>query len=130
MNFENSLKRTAAEVDRLLDRILPLDSSRAPRVIEAITRQHGIEVDESTGDMNRFKRRVQNRLDAGHGKGEVRLPEMTTFRRLTEAILPGKAEAVAGILGVPNAVRAFRSYGSTAPDEVNEQLTEWQGRLA
>ncbi len=36
MNFENALKRTAAEVDRLLDRILPLDSSRAPRVIEAM----------------------------------------------------------------------------------------------
>ena len=61
-----------------------------PRVIEAITVQHGIEVDESTGDMNRFKRRVQNRLDAEHGKGEVPLPAMTTFRRWTEAILPGK----------------------------------------
>jgi farnesyl diphosphate synthase len=36
MNFETALKRTAAEVDRLLDRILPLDTARAPRVIEAM----------------------------------------------------------------------------------------------
>ncbi len=36
MDFETALKRTAAEVDRLLDRILPLDTARAPRVIEAM----------------------------------------------------------------------------------------------
>jgi farnesyl diphosphate synthase len=36
MNFETALKRTAAEVDRLLDRILPLDTARAPRVVEAM----------------------------------------------------------------------------------------------
>jgi farnesyl diphosphate synthase len=36
MNFETALKRTAAEVDRLLDRILPLDTARAPRVVKAM----------------------------------------------------------------------------------------------
>jgi farnesyl diphosphate synthase len=36
MNFENALKRTAAEVDRLLDQILSLDTARAPRVVEAM----------------------------------------------------------------------------------------------
>jgi farnesyl diphosphate synthase len=36
MNFETALKRTAAEVDCLLDRILPLDTARAPRVVEAM----------------------------------------------------------------------------------------------
>jgi farnesyl diphosphate synthase len=36
MNLKNALKRTAAEVDRLLDRILPLGTSRAPRVVEAM----------------------------------------------------------------------------------------------
>jgi farnesyl diphosphate synthase len=36
MNFETALKRTAAEVDRLLDRILPLDTARAPRIVEAM----------------------------------------------------------------------------------------------
>ncbi|HKB03877.1 MAG TPA: argininosuccinate lyase [Gemmataceae bacterium] len=47
-----------------------------------------------------------------------------------EAILPGKGGAVAGVLGVPNAVKAFRSYGSTAPAEVDRQLAGWRERLA
>lgn len=33
-------------------------------------------------------------------------------------------------LGVANAVRAFRSYGSTAPDQVAAQLARWKQRLA
>jgi len=36
MNLETALKRTAAEVDRLLDQLLPLDSARAPRIVEAM----------------------------------------------------------------------------------------------
>ncbi len=32
-------------------------------------------------------------------------------------------------LGVANAVKAFRSYGSTAPAEVEKQLAGWKGRL-
>ena len=32
-------------------------------------------------------------------------------------------------LGVANAVKAFRSYGSTAPDEVEKQLGRWQAQL-
>ena len=47
-----------------------------------------------------------------------------------EAVLPGKGSAVAAVLGVPNAVKSFRSYGSTAPAQVAEQLAEWKGRLA
>jgi argininosuccinate lyase len=46
-----------------------------------------------------------------------------------ETVLPGQGAAVAGVLGVPNALRAFRSYGSTAPAEVERQLREWEGRL-
>ncbi|MFO0952080.1 MAG: argininosuccinate lyase [Isosphaeraceae bacterium] len=33
------------------------------------------------------------------------------------------------VLGVANAVKAFRSYGSTAPGEVEAQLTKWKERL-
>ncbi len=33
-------------------------------------------------------------------------------------------------LGVANAVKAFRSYGSTAPAEVEKQLTRWEKLLA
>jgi argininosuccinate lyase len=41
----------------------------------------------------------------------------------------GAAEAIRGTLGVANAVSAFRSYGSTAPAEVEKQLAEWKARL-
>jgi argininosuccinate lyase len=47
-----------------------------------------------------------------------------------EAVLPGKGGLVAGVLGVPNALKAFKSYGSTAPNEVAAQLAEWKGRLS
>ena len=32
-------------------------------------------------------------------------------------------------LGVENAINAFRSYGSTAPAEVEKQLERWEKRL-
>jgi argininosuccinate lyase len=47
-----------------------------------------------------------------------------------EAVLPGKGRAVAGVLGVPNALKAFQSYGSTAPAQVERQLAEWKQRMA
>jgi argininosuccinate lyase len=34
------------------------------------------------------------------------------------------------VLGVENAIKAFRSYGSTAPAEVEKQLAQWEQRLA
>jgi len=33
------------------------------------------------------------------------------------------------VLGVENAVAAFKSYGSTAPVEVRRQIERWRGRL-
>jgi argininosuccinate lyase len=42
---------------------------------------------------------------------------------------PGQGAAVKAKLGVANAISAFRSYGSTAPAEVAEQLQAWQSRL-
>jgi argininosuccinate lyase len=38
-------------------------------------------------------------------------------------------ERVYGVLGADNAVKAFRSYGSTAPDEVRKQVELWKQRL-
>jgi argininosuccinate lyase len=46
-----------------------------------------------------------------------------------DAIRPGLAPGVYGVLGVANALKAFRSYGSTAPAEVERQLRWWQERL-
>jgi argininosuccinate lyase len=34
------------------------------------------------------------------------------------------------VLGVANALKAFRSFGSTAPAEVERQLAAWRSRLA
>jgi argininosuccinate lyase len=36
---------------------------------------------------------------------------------------------VRNLLGVKNAVNAFRSYGSTAPVEVEKQLERWEKKL-
>jgi argininosuccinate lyase len=46
-----------------------------------------------------------------------------------EAIQPGLAAAVPKVLGVGNALAAFRSVGSTAPAEVERQLAAWRARL-
>ena len=48
------------------------------------------------------------------------------FAAANPAIGPDVKDA----LGVENAVKAFRSYGSTAPGEVAEQLGRWQRRLS
>ena len=46
-----------------------------------------------------------------------------------DAIKPGLSATVYGVLGVRNALAAFRSYGSTAPAEVKKQVAAWKGRL-
>ncbi len=46
-----------------------------------------------------------------------------------ESIRPGLGSGVYQILGVANALAAFRSVGSTAPAEVAKQLTIWMERL-
>lgn len=43
---------------------------------------------------------------------------------------PGVGSAVYEVLGVPRALAAFRSYGSTAPAEVDRQLAWWREALA
>jgi argininosuccinate lyase len=43
---------------------------------------------------------------------------------------PGAGAEVKKLLGVANAVAAFKSYGSTAPAEVDRQLRAWQTRLS
>ena len=46
-----------------------------------------------------------------------------------DSIRQGLGSKVYHVLGVPNALAAFRSYGSTAPAEVDRQLTIWRERL-
>src|SRR5262249_18699303 len=46
-----------------------------------------------------------------------------------DEVSPGLGAAAPGVLGVANALKAFRSAGSTAPAEVERQLGLWQQRL-
>src|SRR5205085_9102467 len=46
-----------------------------------------------------------------------------------ESVRPGLAAGVYQVLGVRNALAAFRSAGSTAPAEVEKQLQIWKTRL-
>jgi argininosuccinate lyase len=43
---------------------------------------------------------------------------------------PDLDESIYGVLGVEHAVKAMRSYGSTAPDEVEKQVALWKQRLS
>jgi len=47
-----------------------------------------------------------------------------------ENIRPGLGTEVYKVLGVANALNAFRSVGSTAPAEVDRQLAAWRQRIA
>ena len=60
-------------------------------------------------------------------RGLKRLADLTDAE-LAEAH-PGLGAGVRESLGVANAVKAFRSYGSTAPEEVERQLARWKGLL-
>src|SRR4051812_34277507 len=46
-----------------------------------------------------------------------------------ETVRPGLAPGVYKVLGVANALGAFRGAGSTAPAEVDRQLEQWRTRL-
>jgi argininosuccinate lyase len=47
-----------------------------------------------------------------------------------ESIRPGLGSGVYQVLGVANALAAFRSHGSTAPAEVARQIQAWRQRLS
>jgi argininosuccinate lyase len=46
-----------------------------------------------------------------------------------DEVRSGLSAEVGNVLGVANAVKAFRSAGSSGPAEVERQLKAWQGRL-
>jgi argininosuccinate lyase len=47
-----------------------------------------------------------------------------------DSVRPGLSSGVYKVLGVANALAAFRSFGSTAPAEVGRQLESWRQRLS
>jgi argininosuccinate lyase len=60
-------------------------------------------------------------------RGLKRLIDLTDAELLQ--IHPELGPEVRSWLGVENAVNAFRSYGSTAPAEVEKQLEHWEKKL-
>ncbi|WP_416960040.1 transposase [Streptomyces sp. Agncl-13] len=62
-----------------------------PRLIDAIVAQyHVTEAVDSTGSLNRLRRRVEHRLADAHGPGTVKMPVPKTFNRYVAALLPGR----------------------------------------
>jgi argininosuccinate lyase len=59
--------------------------------------------------------------------GNCRLADLPTSA--FDAIKNGLGAEASKVLGVANALTAFRGYGSTAPAEVKRQLAVWQKRL-
>jgi argininosuccinate lyase len=67
-------------------------------------------------------RLVRLALDRGVRLADLELSEIT-------AAAPGLDKSVYEVLGVENSLRAFASYGSTAPTRVAEQIRLWQQKL-
>jgi len=62
-----------------------------PRLTDAILTQHYVtEEDDSTGSLNRLRRRVERRLADVHGPGTVAVPSQKSFNRYVAALLPGR----------------------------------------
>ena len=59
---------------------------------------------------------------------KCRLADLPPFS--FEEAAPGSGEKLRAVLGAANAVAAFRSFGSTAPAEVEKQVGFWKERLA
>lgn len=61
------------------------------RLVDAILTQHSVtEADDSTGSLNRLRRRVERRLIDVHGAGAVKMPSQRSFNRYVAALLPGR----------------------------------------
>ncbi|WP_020468522.1 argininosuccinate lyase [Zavarzinella formosa] len=59
---------------------------------------------------------------------KLKLSDLPTSK--FDEVCPGEGAAVRAVLGVANSIKAFQSYGSTAPHSVETQLKEWQAKLA
>lgn len=81
-----------------------------PRLIDAIIAQHKIEVEDSTGSLERFYRRLGDRLEHTHGPGVVALPSQDTIARYIEILLPGRHTFGRATTRRSQAARPDRTY--------------------
>ncbi|MFM9117558.1 MAG: argininosuccinate lyase, partial [Planctomycetota bacterium] len=91
---------------------------------------------DATTLMEYFIKRGVPQRTAHHLVGALVRKAMERGVRLADLALsdfqelqPDLDDSVYGVLGVENAVRAFVSYGSTAPSEVARQVERWKQRL-
>src|SRR5690606_26810539 len=91
---------------------------------------------DSTTFMEYLIERGVPQRTAHHLSGTLVAEAMRRGQQLAELPLelfqqahPGLDEDVYRVLGANHAVGAFRSYGSTAPQEVEKQLQQWRSRL-
>ena len=62
-------------------------------------------------------------MEEGVSLAEIPLKKMQAYHAEID-------DSIYQVLGAENAIRSFRSYGSTAPDQVKQQIERWQARLA
>lgn len=91
---------------------------------------------DATTLMEYFMKRGLPQRQAHHAVGSLVRKAMAERKRLNE--LPIEAfkeldesadESVYDVLGTANAVAAFQSYGSTAPDQVHLQIENWKKKV-
>ena len=73
---------------------------------------------------------------AHHAVGKLVNQAMEQKKRLSDLTLEEIQQvdssldrSVYDVLGVSNAIKAFQSYGSTAPAQVDHQIARWKARL-
>ncbi|MFI7643411.1 hypothetical protein ACIBVN_55515, partial [Nonomuraea sp. NPDC049400] len=92
------------------------------RVLDAVLAQHRVgEREDSTGGLNRFYRRLQDRLDAEHGPGVVKLPSSSTIARYVEQLLPGQytfGRAPSRRSAAARPQRSYRAEEAVRPGQV------------
>jgi len=91
---------------------------------------------DATTLMEFLIRRGLPQRTAHHAVGKLVATAMEQRKRLSDLSLedfqqadPTLDRSVYDVLGVSNAVKAFQSYGSTAPKQVDLQIARWKARL-
>ncbi|WP_210744071.1 Mu transposase C-terminal domain-containing protein [Streptomyces sp. SS52] len=92
------------------------------RVIDAIVRAIGDEVDTSTGTRSRLMRRVERLLEAEHGSGTVAMPSRAAFYRLVEQLSTGRHTFSAATTRRQNANRPAGPFTPTTASRPGEQI--------
>jgi putative transposase len=82
-----------------------------PRLLDAIVAQHAVgETQDSTGSLDRFCRRLRERLEHEHGPGVVEVPSPTTIARYVRLLLPAAHTFGPGPTRRSQAARPQRTY--------------------